>query len=151
MRAIVVEKLKKKYGETLAVNEISFEVEEGEIFGFLGPNGAGKTTTIKMLTCQIKPTEGYARIFDCDIRNDRDKIRRIIGILPQEGRINEFLTAEQNIYFYGMLYGMKRGEIRKRGEELLSLMELEERRKDIVKNFSGGNEAKIKFYSFNNS
>ncbi|MBC7080630.1 MAG: ATP-binding cassette domain-containing protein [Thermoplasmatales archaeon] len=136
---------RKKYGKLTAVDELSFEVEEGEIFGFLGPNGAGKTTTIKMPTCQILPTSGKAKIFDYDTMKDRDKIKKIIGILPQEGKLNELLTAEQNIYFYGMLYEMSRAEIKERAKELLSLMELENRRKDLVKNFSGGMKQRLNF------
>jgi len=103
MNAISIENLRKEYDGIVAVDGISFSVEEGEIFALLGPNGAGKTTTVRILTCQIKSTEGTAKIFGYDVNKDCSKIRRIIGIMPQETSLNELLTAEQNILFYGML------------------------------------------------
>ena len=143
MKAISIDKLKKVYDGVVAVDGISFHVEEGEIFGLLGPNGAGKTTTVKMLTCQIKATKGKASIFGYDINKDCNKIRKIIGIMPQETSLNELLTAEQNILFYGMLYGLSRKKIKERGEKLMKAMDLFHRKKDLVKNFSGGMKRRL--------
>ncbi len=143
MKAIYVSNLKKYFNGIKAVDGISFEVEEGEIFALLGPNGAGKTTTVKMLTCQLKPTDGKANIFGYDIIKNASKIRKLIGIVPQEKALNELLTAEQNLYFYGMLYDLPKKKIRKKADELLSIMELEKRKKELVKNFSGGMKQRL--------
>ena len=143
MKAIEVQNLKRVFDGIIAVNDISFDVEEGEIFGFLGPNGAGKTTTVKMLTCQLVPSEGEAKVFGYDIRKECNIIRKIIGIVPQEASLHELLTAEQNIFFYGMLYDIQKKEIRRRAEELLSAMELSHRKKDLVKTFSGGMKQRL--------
>ena len=143
MKAISVSKLKKTFNGVVAVDGISFDVEEGEIFGFLGPNGAGKTTTVRILTCQLKATGGKASIFGYDINKDCNEIRRLIGILPQETSLNELLTAQQNILFYGILYDLPKKVIKRRGEELLSIMGLEHRKNDLVKNFSGGMKQRL--------
>jgi len=143
MNAISIENLRKEYDGIVAVDGISFSVEEGEIFALLGPNGAGKTTTVRILTCQIKSTEGTAKIFGYDVNKDCSKIRRIIGIMPQETSLNELLTAEQNILFYGMLYDLPVREIKKRGKELLEAMGLFHRKDELVKNFSGGMKQRL--------
>jgi len=143
MNAISIENLRKEYDGIVAVDDISFSVEEGEIFALLGPNGAGKTTTVRILTCQIKSTEGTAKIFGYDVNKDCSKIRRIIGIMPQETSLNELLTAEQNILFYGMLYDLPVKEAKKRGEELLEAMGLFHRKDELVKNFSGGMKQRL--------
>ena len=143
MSAIVVENLKKYFNGIKAVDGVSFEVEEGEIFALLGPNGAGKTTTVRLLTCQIKPTEGKASVFGYDIVKEGNKIRKLIGIVPQERALNELLTAEQNLYFYGMLYDLPKRQIKRKIDELLPIMGLEYRRKELVKNFSGGMKQRL--------
>ena len=143
MNAISIENLRKEYDGVVAVDGISFSVEEGEIFALLGPNGAGKTTTVRILTCQIKANGGAAKIFGYDVNKDCSKIRRIIGIMPQETSLNELLTAEQNILFYGMLYDLPVKEAKKRGEELLEAMGLFHRKDELVKNFSGGMKQRL--------
>jgi len=143
MNAISIENLRKEYDGIVAVDDISFSVEEGEIFALLGPNGAGKTTTVRILTCQIKANGGAAKIFGYDVNKDCSKIRRIIGIMPQETSLNELLTAEQNILFYGMLYDLPVKEAKKRGEELLEAMGLFHRKDELVKNFSGGMKQRL--------
>ncbi|HHF56172.1 MAG TPA: ATP-binding cassette domain-containing protein [Thermoplasmatales archaeon] len=143
MNAISIENLRKEYDGIVAVDGISFSVEEGEIFALLGPNGAGKTTTVRILTCQIKANGGAAKIFGYDVNKDCSKIRRIIGIMPQETSLNELLTAEQNILFYGMLYDLPVKEAKKRGEELLEAMGLFHRKDELVKNFSGGMKQRL--------
>ncbi len=143
MKAISIENLRKEYDGIVAVDGISFDVEEGEIFALLGPNGAGKTTTVKILTCQLRATEGNAKIFGLDIGKDCSRIRKIIGIMPQETSLNEFLTAEQNILFYGMLHDLPAKEIKRRARVLLKEMNLFERKDELVKNFSGGMKQRL--------
>lgn len=142
MNSIIVDELEKKFGDLTAVDRISFSIEEGEIFGFLGPNGAGKSTTVNLLTCQIRHTFGSAKICGLNIE-DAAKIRKIIGIVPQELSLNELLTAEQNMYLYGSLYGVPRKVLKEKSKMLLKAMGLEERKNDLVKNFSGGMKQRL--------
>jgi ABC-2 type transport system ATP-binding protein len=136
--AILVNDLTKKFNDLVAVNHISFEIEQGEIFGLLGPNGAGKTTTLSMLSTMQKPTSGSATIQGKDVEKDEDGVRKEIGIVFQDQSLDEELTAGENMDFHGRLYRIPT-EIRKqRIDELLELVELHERKNDIVKTFSGG-------------
>lgn len=136
--AILVNDLTKKFNDLVAVNHISFEIEQGEIFGLLGPNGAGKTTTLSMLSTMQKPTSGSATIQGKDVETDEDGVRKEIGIVFQDQSLDEELTAGENMDFHGRLYRIPT-EIRKqRIDELLRLVELHERKNDIVKTFSGG-------------
>ncbi|MBV8413962.1 MAG: ATP-binding cassette domain-containing protein, partial [Verrucomicrobia bacterium] len=107
---IEVKNLTKRYGEFSAVNQISFSVRKGEIFGFLGPNGAGKTTTIKMLTTMLKPTEGSVRVCGFDPVRDQGSVRRTIGIVFQDPSLDEQLTAFENMELHAVLYGVGRRE-----------------------------------------
>ncbi|MFH0956605.1 MAG: ATP-binding cassette domain-containing protein [Candidatus Aenigmatarchaeota archaeon] len=138
MPIIKADNLVKKFGELTAVGGISFEIEEGEIFGLLGPNGAGKTTTISMLSTTLKPTSGTATVNGFDIRKDEDKVRKSIGIVFQDQSLDEELTAEENMDFHGRLYRIERKERQERIKKLLTLVGLEERKDGIVKTFSGG-------------
>ncbi|MCD6370016.1 MAG: ATP-binding cassette domain-containing protein, partial [Thermoplasmata archaeon] len=138
MDVIEVENLAKYYGEFLAVDHISFRVKKGEIFGFLGPNGAGKTTTIRMLTGILKPSEGRIRIFGLDARKDILRIKENIGVVPEMANPYIDLTAMQNLSLVGRLYGMRKGEIKERSEELLHLFGIYERRDKKVRSFSKG-------------
>lgn len=136
--AIQVKDLTKKFNDLVAVNHISFEIEQGEIFGLLGPNGAGKTTTLSMLATMLKPSSGTAIIQGIDIEKDQDGVRKAIGIVFQDQSLDEELTAMENMDFHGRLYRIP-PEIRKqRIENLLHLVRLYERKDDIVKTFSGG-------------
>ena len=144
MAIIEVKNLKKKFGDFTAVDNISFNVEEGEIFAFLGPNGAGKTTTIKMLTTLLEPTEGEVKINSFSLKNDRDNVRHSFGIVFQDPSLDDELTAYENMDFHAVLYGHKnKMERRSRIEELLNLVDLWDRRDDLVKNFSGGMKRRL--------
>jgi len=140
---ITVENLTKKFKDFYAVNNISFQVKKGEIFAFLGPNGAGKTTTIKMLTTLLKPTSGQMQLNGYNPIVEQDKARRSFGIVFQDPSLDDELTAYENLEFHGVLYKVP-AEIRKtRIAELLEIVELSERRNDLVKTFSGGMKRRL--------
>jgi ABC-2 type transport system ATP-binding protein len=136
--AVQVRGLCRTFGPLTAVDNVSFAIEQGEIFGLLGPNGAGKTTTLSMLATMLAPTGGSAEIMGTDIRKDQDGVRKAIGIVFQDQSLDEELTAWENMDFHGRLYRIPADERRRRAEELLKLVELSDRRDDIVKTFSGG-------------
>jgi ABC-2 type transport system ATP-binding protein len=138
MPAIHVDKLTKRFDNFVAVDSISFEIQEGEIFGLLGPNGAGKTTTISMLATLLKPTAGVATVNAHDIVGDQDGVRKSIGIVFQDQSLDEELTAFENMDFHGRLYRIQNPLRLERIDELLRLVGLEERKDDLVKTFSGG-------------
>ncbi len=136
---IKTEKLTKVFNKNLvAVDHISFSVKNGEIFGFLGPNGAGKTTTINMLITVLKPTEGTAQILGYDIVKQAEKVRSVIGVVPQEYTADEDLTGYENIILCADLYGIPRNVSKKRAIELLELVELTEFKDKKVETYSGG-------------
>ena len=135
---IRVQNLVKKYGELAAVNDISFDVAEGEIFAFLGPNGAGKTTTIKMLTTLLKPTSGSLELDGLDPCVKQSAARQQFGIVFQDPSLDDELTARENLEFHGILFNVSRQARTERIEQLLKLFELWDRRNDFVKQFSGG-------------
>lgn len=140
---IKVEKLMKKFGEVMAVDDISFEVKAGEIFAFLGPNGAGKTTTIKMLTTLLKPTSGTISIDGLDPATQPNEVRKRFGIVFQDPSLDQELTAYENMELHGVLYHVPRKIRHERTEMLLKLFELWERRKAYVKEFSGGMKRRL--------
>ncbi len=142
MNAISVHNLCKNFNGVVAVDNVSFNVMEKEIFGFLGPNGAGKSTMVQILTSQLPSSSGTAQIFGCDIVK-AGTIRSLVGIVPQELSLNELLTAKQNIFFYGTLYGVPRKKIEEKAEKLLSIMGLQHRKNDLVKKFSGGMKQRL--------
>ncbi len=135
---IRVENLVKRFGELAAVDNISFEVQRGEIFAFLGPNGAGKTTTIKMLTTLLQPTSGSLELDGLDPTVHRDEVRKRFGVVFQDPSLDQDLTAWENMEIHGVLYSVPRKERRERATILLQLFELWERRNALVKTFSGG-------------
>ncbi len=143
MNIIEVSELTKKFGDLLAVDNISFEVKEGEVFGFLGPNGAGKTTTINMLCTLLTPTAGKASVSGFDIVKQRSKVRESIGLVFQDSTLDEYLTAEQNLRFHAYAYKIAKAEREERMKELLELVELSERRKSKVGTFSGGMKRRL--------
>ena len=136
--AIQIRNLSKKFNNLVAVDNISFDIEQGEIFGLLGPNGAGKTTTLSMLSTMLRPTSGSASINGIDIEKDEDGVRKSIGIVFQDQSLDEELTAWENMDFHGRLYRIPAETRKQRITELLALVELEDRKDDIVKTFSGG-------------
>ena len=143
MDIIKTDDLTKKFGDLTAVDNISFSVKKGEIFGFLGPNGAGKTTTIKMLTTLLHPTNGSAKISDFDIAKDRDKVRKNIGIVFQEPALDTELTGRENLDYHARMYGIDRNERKTRIEDVLHLVDLEDKKDVFVKNYSGGMKRRL--------
>ncbi|HXW61245.1 MAG TPA: ATP-binding cassette domain-containing protein [Candidatus Acidoferrales bacterium] len=138
MNAIEVDHLTKKFGELVAVNEVSFDVAQQEIFGLLGPNGAGKTTLIRILTTLTPPTSGTARVGGHDIRSDADGVRRTLGVIPQAFTSDPELTAKENMMIHAKLYGVSAGERDNLIDRLLASVELVNFRDALVKTFSGG-------------
>jgi ABC-2 type transport system ATP-binding protein len=130
--------LTKNYGKITAVDNLEISIEEGEIFGLLGPNGAGKTTIIKMLATLLEPTSGTAKVNGFDIRKQPARVRESIGIIFQEPSSDELLTGYENIKLYAMMYGLSKDQIQKRSAEALKLVELTDRKDDLVKHYSGG-------------
>lgn len=140
---IKVENLIKKFGESTAVDDVSFAVSAGEIFAFLGPNGAGKTTTIKMLTTLLKPTSGRIEIDGLDPAREPNEARKRFGIVFQDPSLDQELTAFENMELHGVLYHVPRKIRRERIEELLKLFELWEKKDAFVKTFSGGMKRRL--------
>jgi len=143
MNIIEVKNLVKKFDNITAVDNISFNVKKGEIFAFLGPNGAGKTTTIKMFTTLLKPTSGQILINGFDPVENPNGVRRSFGIIFQDPSLDDELTAFENLEFHGVLYNVPKKIRRERIEELLKIVELEKRRDDLVKEFSGGMKRRL--------
>jgi len=137
-KAIEVDQLTKYYGGLLAVDRISFVVEEGELFGFLGPNGAGKTTTIRMLTGLSRPTSGHTRVLSFDLATDVARIKKHIGVVPEASNLYDELSAFDNLVFAMQLYGVPRGERAARAEELLACFRLSEKRDVLFAKLSRG-------------
>jgi ABC-2 type transport system ATP-binding protein len=140
---IRVRNLVKTFGSFTAVNDVSFDVEEGEIFAFLGPNGAGKTTTIKMLTTLLKPTSGGIELDGLNPEEKQHEVRKRFGIVFQDPSLDGDLTAWENMEVHGVLYHVPHKVRRERTEELLKLFELWDRRGDQVKKFSGGMKRRL--------
>jgi len=140
MCAIEVKDLMKRYRGNgfAAVDHISFSVESGEIFALLGPNGAGKTTTIKILTTLLKPTSGTAKVAGFDVSKDKDSVRKSIGIVFQEPSLDWRLTGRENLDFHARIYGIGRKERERRIEEVLKLVEMEDKADVAVDKYSGG-------------
>ncbi|HNQ32554.1 MAG TPA: ATP-binding cassette domain-containing protein, partial [Methanoculleus sp.] len=138
MPAIDVRNLMKSFGDLTAVDNVSFAIASGEVFGLLGPNGAGKTTTISMLSTIQKPTSGTATVNGHDVVAREDDVRKSIGIVFQDQSIDEELTAYENMDFHGRLYRIGGEERRRRIDELLTLVGLIDRKDDLVKTYSGG-------------
>src|SRR6185437_13896084 len=135
---ITVNHLVKRYDSFTAVNSTSFNVNKREVFAFVGPNGAGKSTTIKMLITLLKPTSGDIQIDKYDITKEANKVRHVIGYVPQMLSVDGSLTAEENLMLMAKLYDIPGTEREKRIEELLTFLDLQQVRETLVKNFSGG-------------
>lgn len=144
-RLIETENLTRKFGDLTAVDNLTLNVDEGEVFGFLGPNGAGKTTTVRMLCCLISKSSGEARIGGYDIGRAENalRIRRMIGLVPDNVGLYESLTAYENLDYYGTLYDMTDSQRRERNEHFLRMLGLWEKRGSLVGTFSKGMKQKL--------
>jgi len=140
---IEVNELTKNFNGFTAVDNISFNVKKGEIFGFLGPNGAGKTTTINMLATLLNPSSGSAKINNYDVHTHRDEVRKSIGIVFQEPAVDGKLTGMENLEFHSMLYGLDKKTRTKRIKEVLDLVELSDKADVLVENYSGGMKRRL--------
>jgi len=143
MESIIVENITKKFGKFTAVYGISFNVEEGELFGLLGPNGAGKTTTINILSTLLEPTSGKAKVAGFDVAEERDNVRKSIGVVFQEPALDSELTGEENLEFHAMMYGMSKEHRTDKIKEVLGMVELSDKAKVIVNNYSGGMKRRL--------
>ena len=139
MYAIQVQELTRFYGNRCAVNQVSFIVNTGEIFGFLGPNGAGKTTTIKILTGQLRPSSGIAWVANCDVVKDREGLKPKIGVVFEYQNLYERLTARDNLNFMAGLYGVPKARV----DEVLRIVALEERANERLKKYSNGMKQRL--------
>lgn len=140
---IEVKNLTKRFDDFTAVDNISFNVKAGEIFGFLGPNGAGKTTTIRILTTLLHPTSGEILVDGNNPVNQQYEVRCSFGIVFQDPSLDDELTAYENMEFHGILYGVPKNIRKTRIEQLLKFVELWDRKDDLVKNFSGGMKRRL--------
>src|SRR5438874_2121241 len=140
---ISVKNVTKKFKEVVAVDNVTFDVDAGEVFAFLGPNGAGKSTTIKMLTTLLRPTAGALFLSGHDVNKEQDAARKVFGIVFQDPSLDDELTAFENMQLHAVLYALDKKTMTQRTEELLQLVELWDRRNSIVKTFSGGMKRRL--------
>ena len=143
MKAIETQDLKKSFGDFQAVQGISFEVAQGEIFSLLGPNGAGKTTTISMLSCLLRPDSGDACVMGHSIRTDAMGVKSVLGMVPQEIALYEDLTARENLTFWGKMYGLRGSVLKSRVNEVLDVIGLRDRANERVGKYSGGMKRRV--------
>jgi len=136
--AIEAEHLVKRFGETLAVDDVSFAVAQGTVLGLLGPNGAGKTTTVRMMTTLTRPTSGTARVSGHDVVREPDAVRRSMGLTGQAATVDELLTGRENLRLIGSLYGLRGKYVRQAGADLLDRFSLADAADRVVKTYSGG-------------
>ena len=140
---ISIQGLRKSFGDITAVDNVDLEVHDGEIFGLLGPNGAGKTTMISMISGVLKPDAGRVLVDGADIWLEPRQVKAQLGVVPQEIALYEDLNARDNLRFWGGLHALKGAELRRRTDEVLSLVGLAERARDKVKTFSGGMKRRL--------
>lgn len=145
MPAIEAHNLTRRFGSFTAVDNISFSVEEGEVFGFLGANGAGKTTAIRMLTGLLEPTEGEATVAGCDVRMHPEAVKQRIGYMSQKFALYDDLTVRENVRLYGGIYGLSRTDIRERRERLLQRLGLQHAGNERVGSIPLGWKQKLAF------
>ena len=146
MEAIAVEGLRKQFDPPkgpVAVDNVSFSIGQGEIFSLLGPNGAGKTTTISILSCLLKPDAGDARVGGFSVSKDPNRVKALIGVVPQDIALYEDLSGRENLLFWGRMYGMGGAALEKRVDEVLELIGLSDRQKDRVDKYSGGMKRRV--------
>jgi ABC-2 type transport system ATP-binding protein len=138
VEAIVVQELRKRYGEVRALNGVSFSVREGEVFGLLGPNGAGKSTTVRVLVTLTRPDSGTASVAGHDVRKEPTAVRRTIGYVPQDSGVDGFGTGRENLMLQGRIQGMSGRDLRDRTNELLELVGIADAADRVVRGYSGG-------------
>lgn len=136
-------KLKKKYGDYTAVDEISLRIEKGELFGLLGPNGAGKSTIVSMLSTVLAPTSGDIIIAGKSLSKNKTEIKKMMGIVPQDLALYQSLSAEDNLRFFGALYGLSGKKLTDKTNEVLKIIQLEDKAKQDVSTFSGGMKRRV--------
>jgi drug efflux transport system ATP-binding protein len=144
-KAITTDKLTKRFGGFIAVNEISFEVDKGEIFGFLGANGAGKTTAMRMLIGLSKPTAGKASVAGFDVYRQTEKIKKSIGYMSQKFSLYEDLSVQENINLFGGIYGLRKSTLKQKSQQLLSNLKLEDDKNKLVQSLPLGWKQKLAF------
>jgi len=135
--------LTKKFGDFAAVDQVSFDVQDGEVFGLLGPNGAGKTTTMRLLSTVLRPSGGTASVAGYDLIQEPQAVRASIGVLPEETGLYDRLTPREHLLYYGQLHGIPGEVLRKRIDQLLEVMELADRANTKVGDFSKGMKQKV--------
>jgi len=135
---VKVDGLTRRFNDLVAVDNITFELNEGDIFAFLGPNGAGKTTTIRMLTTLLRPTEGQMLVNGFDPSSQQDEVRKSFGIVFQDSSLDDELTAYENMEFHGVLYKIPKKTRKNRIQNLLEIVDLWNRKNNLVKTYSGG-------------
>jgi ABC-2 type transport system ATP-binding protein len=143
---VEVQDLRKQYEPpkgVVAVDGVSFDIAEGEIFSLLGPNGAGKSTTISMLSCLLKPSGGDARIDGHSVTTDAQAVKELIGVVPQDIALYPDMSARENLVFWGKMYGLSGSELHTRVDEVLELITLTDRQKDRVEKYSGGMKRRV--------
>lgn len=145
MKVIEASNLTKTFGSFTAVDHITFEVEQGEIFGFLGANGAGKTTAMKMLCGLLEPTSGEGRVAGYDIYKERDSIKKSIGYMSQKFSLYEDMTTVENLELFGGIYGMGRKEIKSKTEEVVAELDLHDEKNELVASLPLGIKQKVAF------
>jgi ABC-2 type transport system ATP-binding protein len=144
--AISVEKLRKQFDPPkgpVAVDDVSFHINEGEIFSLLGPNGAGKTTTISILSCLLKPDGGEVTVGGFSVQRQPEKVKALMGAVPQDIALYDDLTGRENLLFWGRMYGLRGAALDKRVDEVLELIGLADRQKDRVGKYSGGMKRRV--------
>lgn len=140
---IVAEDLKKQFGELVAVDSVSFTVDEGEVFGFLGPNGAGKTTTMKMIQCVSPKTGGKLEVFGMDVSTDQREIKKLLGVVPQENNLDPDFTVYDNLMVYSRYFDIHRARAEQVIEELLDFVQLREKKDTLIEQLSGGMKRRL--------
>ncbi len=143
MTLLKLDRLVKLFGSLRAVDEVSLEINEGEIYGLLGPNGAGKTTTISMVAGLLKPDSGRVLVAGTDLAADPVRAKKVLGMVPQEIAVYEELTGQENLEFWGQLAGLSGAGARVRAKDLLAALSLSDRARDAVKTYSGGMKRRI--------
>jgi ABC-2 type transport system ATP-binding protein len=141
--AIEVLELRKSFGENHAVQGVSFDVKQGEVFSLLGPNGAGKTTTISMLSCLLRPNDGDARVMGHSIRSDPTGVKSALGVVPQDIALYEDMTARENLTFWGKMYNLRGSKLKLRVDEVLDVIGLRDRANERVGKYSGGMKRRV--------
>lgn len=141
--SIEVENLTKVFGDLMAVDHVSFNVDKGTIFGYLGPNGAGKTTTLRILSTVLKPSDGTARVLGHDILKEAEQVRSVIGVLPEDTGIYERLTPVETLCFYGRVHGMESDLLKRKIDELLEMLALSDKRDTVGAKLSKGMKRKL--------